>query len=159
MSKHLKILFAEKLPDGKYSIYGNIVLPEAINAFKDKVDENIYNRTYIATVAHHADIPIIRAYDNAILYRITGYSEEPSGFYVVVEFENNPASLTLFGMIKSGTLPQFNIRQLGKISTAEAFHDEYLAKSLQFKFFRWLRRTIPFIDNYYNNHSFHLIVK
>lgn len=159
MTRYLKVLFAEKLPDGNYSIYGNVVPLKTVDTFKSKIDENIKNRLYIATVAHHQDIPIIRAYGNDIVYKVTGYVEEPTGFYMIVEFEDNTASITLFGLIKSGTLAQFDIRQLGKISTAEAYHDEYLAKSLQYKFFRWLRRTVPFVDSYYCNHSFHMMVK
>lgn len=159
MTKHLKILFAEKLPDGNYSTYGNIIPLNTIDAFKKKINENIKNKLYVSTTAYHQDIPAIRVYDNTIVYEVTGYIEEPTGFYMIVGFRDNPASIILFGLIKSGIMSQINIKQLGKISTAEAYHDEYLAKSLQYSFFRWLRRIIPYVDNYYCTHAFHMMAK
>lgn len=153
----LKILFATKLADSNISIYGRPAPIKTITDYKEKIHEEVKNGLLIATVGDYKNVvetaDVLKFFQNGIvLFRIADMVEDEFGYYMQVKFEDNEAGKLVWQKIRNGWMPKLFIKQLGNVSLIECFTDQYLAKSMEYKFFIWLRWQISFIDEYYCKH-------
>ncbi len=151
MGRQMRILFANKMVDGTYTIYGTLVPPSAIESYKEKIAHNVDNKLCFATGIQFG-LP-----SKEVVYNLIGTEEKDGRFFTVIKFEDTESANKIYNSIINNHRTNVNLINIGWINTVEMFNDKYLAISMKLSFFKFLRKKIKFIDNYYKNQAFYII--
>jgi len=153
--KSIKVLFARKLNNGDFATYGVPIPKNTLKEFREKTEQNIKNGIYFSISKDYEDFLSMDAYG---VYKVSELIDNEEGIYMVIKFEcTDPAEIMYKWFGNENKIVK--LKWVGSVSTMECYSDQYLQKSINFKFVKWLRKNFSSVEKYYEKQRYFQIIK